>query len=1436
MPENTAATPDPAGAIASGQAAGPALVLLVEDDDSHAELIARAFANLPDWRRPIISRTIRDARRVLAETNVDLIVVDFILPDGRGVELLDFQGGDSSHPIVVLTSHGDEQLAVDAMKAGAMDYVVKTDSIFRALPQICDRVLREWRNICQRKAAESALRLNEHMVSATNDLIVYVDNSFRIQAANSRYVEMMGKSASEVIGRASSDVVGEPLFSSTVRPCVERALAGERHTVQSWRDYAGAGLRFMDIEYSPYVGDDDRVEGVVIRARDITKMRKVVDDLSVSEARLRTIVDSEPECVKTVAGDGTVVEMNPAGLVLLGVENASQILGKSVYTVIRPDFRDAFRDLHDAVMRGESGTLEYVVINATGEERWVETHAVPLRDATDEVTAQLAVTRDFTERHRMEAKLRSSEARFRGLFENVPTGVFRASRAGLVELANPSLLRTLGCDRLEQLTGGDGISGRFADPRKWSTVVRGLVDQGQVEGVECRLKRQDGTELEALLSVRAVVSPDGSELFEGTVVDITELRDARAAVERSERLLRTVIDLVPHMIFVRDGEGRFILANKATARMMQTDVKSLTGTIPKAELTVSPSITKLNDEIVASVGGGQPRAIRSRRVELRDGSLRSFDVNTIPFLPPGSSLAAVVGVAEDVTEQKRAYDLLVAQRHAMESIASGAPVEHTLENLCADIEFIEGGPVCCVVETAPEGRRVFGAPRLPGKVARFLGGGDLLPSASAKVDATVDVVRLADDPNWRAWRNSPAAELGFVTCWRTSLVGVGEAPIGEIFVFWDTECEPKPGQGETVAAAAYVSGIAIEQHRIRERQSSLMAILEATPDIVMMLDGEGNVFYMNWTGLDQLGIEREQLSNIRLQDLMPPEEAARMMSAGFATARRDGIWRDQTQFSRPDRSRLATSQVLIAHWSADGEFAYYSSIARDINERIAAENALRTSEARNRTLVDSAPEAILVFDVDQGRFVDLNENACRMFGMSREKLCALGPLDISDEEQLGGIKVETILPEQIAQVLTGEKLVFEWRFKHSSGVRVPAEVRLVRLPSSDRRLIRVSTNDISARKRAERSLRESELRFQGIFNQTFGWIGVMTPHGTLVDINDTGLKATGLRRDSVLGEPFWNAPWWAGGRQMRDDLECACGEAMSGRLVKIRLAYHAADGSLRQMDCIISPIHTPQGGISMLVAEGHDVTDRLVADRKVNEYADRLQALSQQLLETQEAERRHIARELHDEIGQALTALKINLHAASTQVSAATGPVQELFSDSLEITENLLAQVRDLSLDLRPSMLDDLGLEAALRWYTGRQAQRTGIRIEFRPPRGGTPRLATSVETACFRLVQEAITNVVRHASATNVLVEIVPSDGRLCVKVSDDGAGFDVEALSETARRGGSFGLVGMSERVQLAGGNVRVVSTAGSGTLVDANFPIPGLVASDGHAEGAA
>ena len=220
--------------------------------------------------------------------------------------------------------------------------------------------------------------------------------------------------------------------------------------------------------------------------------------------------------------------------------------------------------------------------------------------------------------------------------------------------------------------------------------------------------------------------------------------------------------------------------------------------------------------------------------------------------------------------------------------------------------------------------------------------------------------------------------------------------------------------------------------------------------------------------------------------------------------------------------------------------------------------------------------------------------------------------------------------------------------------------------------------------------------------------------------------------------------------------------------------------------------------------------------QEVHTSRERLQALSHRLVETQETERRHIARELHDEIGQVLTGLKLLLNMTGRMP---THQIQQNLMEAQKLVNELMVRVRDMSLDLRPAMLDDLGLLPTLLWHFERYTNQTGVQVTFKHTAMKERRFPTEIETAAYRIIQEALTNVARHADTDRVTVRVWADEEQLHIQVVDEGVGFDPDAVLQT---GNSNGLNSMLERTALLGGNLVIEASPGAGTHILVELPL--------------
>lgn len=351
---------------------------------------------------------------------------------------------------------------------------------------------------------------------------------------------------------------------------------------------------------------------------------------------------------------------------------------------------------------------------------------------------------------------------------------------------------------------------------------------------------------------------------------------------------------------------------------------------------------------------------------------------------------------------------------------------------------------------------------------------------------------------------------------------------------------------------------------------------------------------------------------------------------------------------------------------------------------------------------------------------------------------------------------------------------------------------------------------ISERKRAEEALRESEERYRELFENARDAIYVHDLKGNYTSINRAAERLSGYNREEILGRNFAEFITREHVEQARD---CLFSKLARSGETTYEVEVIAKDG--RRVPVEVSSRAIYENGVIV----GVQGTARDITERKQTQ--DTLRMFSRQLIEAQEDERRRIARDLHDQIGQTLTAVKMNLH--TIQRLCATPESIPRIKDNIDAVDEALRLVRDLSVDLRPPLLDDLGLATALCWYVDRYSQRVGVatEIEIDLP-NQSERFSRELETACFRIAQEALTNVVRHARATLVSLRLTRKETVLEMEVRDDGVGFNPAALRRRAPRAATLGLLGMQERAHAAGGEIEIHSAISRGTCVRFTVPV--------------
>ena len=449
-----------------------------------------------------------------------------------------------------------------------------------------------------------------------------------------------------------------------------------------------------------------------------------------------------------------------------------------------------------------------------------------------------------------------------------------------------------------------------------------------------------------------------------------------------------------------------------------------------------------------------------------------------------------------------------------------------------------------------------------------------------------------------------------------------------------------------------------------------------------------------------------------------------------------------------------------------------------------------------------------------GRFLLVNRAYCAITGYTEEELRVN-----QDFKTLTHPEDLHATGDLVRQVKTGEIPAFniDKRYIRKDGniVWVRNSISVIRDREGPPTHFVILSQDLTALKQAEAVLREkavgeSEERYRELFENSKDAIYVHDMSGRYTSINRAAEKLSGYTREELIGRHFSSlvTPQYA--RHIREQL-CRKLEASGESTYELELITKEGQ-------------RIPVEVSSRLIFEdrlpiGVQGCVRDISEKKRAQEASR--TYSRRLIEAQEAERRRISLELHDQVGQILTAVKMNLHALRKTCN--TSDIVTLIEENLNVIDEAVDQVRDLSVDLRPLLLDDFGLMVAVRWYLDRQANKSGIAVELISlSLSEDDRFPADLETACFRIVQEAVTNILRHAQAARISIRLERTGSDLMLVIGDDGVGFDVRAVRTGVSGTATLGLRGMEERAQAAGGTLTIDSAPRLGTQICASFPL--------------
>jgi PAS domain S-box-containing protein len=1103
-------------------------------------------------------------------------------------------------------------------------------------------------DITEMKKARTALEESEkklrQVLSSMADTFYVIDRNYRVILINEKGKMNLEKAWGKPVGMGTNilDVIPEK-STPGVRQHFEKAFLGEKTEYELYNPNPGLP-EWVSVSFVPVLDDSGTILSVCVIAKDITERKKAEIELAESENRLRTIFNSEPECIKLVSADGELLKINPAGLAMIEAENEEQVLGKNINNLVTPPYRNAFNKLASDVFAGKPGMLEFEIVGLKGTQRWLETHAVPLKNAEGKIIALLSVTRDVSERKKTAEELLREKTLSDSIINSLPGVFYLLDESGKYLRWNKNVEAISGfcSEEISRMHALDFID--EADKKNVADTMARVFEKGMAD-VEATVLTKDKKKIPFYMNGWRVIF-DGRPCLIGIGIDISERKKTEAAIRKYNERFEMIAATTHDAIWEWNLETGEIWGNE-----MHQQLYGLTSSdpVPTEEMwkkRIHPGDRKeVIQDLAEALASDKNVWIKEYRFLVQD-------------------------------EYKDIYD-----RSYIVRSASGKPV------------------------------RIMG-----------------------------------------------------------SMMDITERKKAEI--------------------------------KFRD-------LLESAPDAMIIANEKGEIVLVNHQTEVIFGYKKEELISKSIELLVPADSHKGHAARRARYFRNPGTRAIGSGFElfavKKDGSKFPVEISLSPLETHEGKLV--SAVIRDITQRKKAEEELRISEQRYRSLIEQASDAIMITD-QTGNFLDVNSSFCEMLGYEKKELLKLNARDLIDPNQL---KKE---PLRFDKLLRGEHVFSHRGMLHKNGTIIEVEANVKMIP--DGRIVAIARN-ITERIKTEQAIRNSEETRRLIMNSAMDAIIVMNTEGRVTSWNPQAEIIFGWKEKEVVGKLLSDTiiPVYLKEQHKRglaNYLQTGKGPVLN-KLIEIM----AVSREGKEFPVELSIVDIKQGGEIFFCGFLRDISGRKHAEEKLKQSYEDIRRLASHLEKVREEERINIAREIHDELGQQLTVLKMDISWLNKKMKENDPGTRQKIQELLKVIDHTVNTVRRISSELRPSILDDLGLVAALEWQSQEFKNHSGIKTKF-VSKVDEIKIPGGVATTLFRIFQESLTNVARHADATTVEAVLSMEKEKIKMTITDDGKGFYTDRIENKK----TLGILGMRERATLMGGEYKIISTPGKGTQIQVTVPV--------------
>lgn len=987
--------------------------------------------------------------------------------------------------------------------------------------------------------------------------------------------------------------------------------------------------------------------------------------------------------------------------------------------------------------------------------------------------------RDITDKKKAEKALTDTQEKYRSLFENSPDGILLTVPEGKILAANAAACSMFGMTEKEIIDAGRNGMVDTSDPNL-PVLLKQRMETGKAKG-ELTFFRKDGSKFPGEITSAKFKDTSGEERSSMIIRDISERKKAEQLVTKSKALLNEAQRIAHIGSWELEFGTNLLIWSDEIYRIFEIDPLKFEASYEAFLALIHPDDREMvNNAYSFSVKNKTPYHIE-HRLKFNDGRIKYVVEQCETFYDEAGNPVRSLGIVQDITDRKKAEQALAESERRLSTIFQTEPECIKLLNekgelldmnragltmIEADsLEMVKGKSVLGIV--AAEYRKAFT---------------ELLQKVFDNKSGTLEfeIIGLKGTHRWM-----------------------------------ETHAVPfRDGDGNIISLLSVTRDITekkIAQDKLKENETKYRTLMEKAGDSIILFNSKGQLLEANESALQLLGYSNEEYKNMSLADFV---FEADLKAKPFLL---DLLDKGQSTITvRRLKKKDGTGVETEIHAKKLSEDRYLG-VARDLTERIKAEKKLYEKDVQLREISASIPGFIYQFIMEPNgnfHFSYIGESVKAVIGISPEEVyqnvgnafARVHPDDLAGLLETINISAQTLKPWSYAFKTELDDKTIRW----IRGSSIPQK------REDGSILWNGAMFDITELKRAEEAIIKNEKKFRDLLEATPDAMVIVNEDGLILMTNHQAETVFGYTREEMLNQPVEILMPDGFRNKHKEQRKGYVSNPASRPMGKsLDLAAKHKNGTVFPVEISLSPLITEEG--MFISAAIRDITERKKAAVALEESYQSIRRLTEHLQNVREEERTSIAREIHDELGQQLTVMMMDVSWLEKRIDAENLAAHKKISDLLKLMENTVKTVRRISTELRPSVLDDLGLVVAMDLQLKEFEKRAGISTKLIAPKR-EPLLPAAVKNGMFRIFQESLTNVARHSGAQKVIVTFEKMDEKIVLTIEDNGTGFDEKEAA--AKR--TLGVLGMKERAIVMGGEYLISGKPGKGTTIVVSVPL--------------